>query len=401
MQVPERAACAPERVAADACEASPLVPGRRLRLRGLQSRPELNGHEAEIRQWLSASQRFAVEVVAGNDALLAVRPGNLTCDCVDFRLRLDENEELLTAAILPHLDVESLCRLRSADSMLLPLVRSELRSRPGAAFQHDWRRAPESRRAALFERAWAEGGFAADTPRDWFCQSSAPRAERPAELRLRVGDLFQHASTGYLGYVIGWDSRTRAPREWVESHRSIQAPGTRCDRLFAPHLSVREFIPDLRAPQGVGFQTRYVIEDALRRFDPDGLGRAEAQRLQDSFGPRTQLAWPGTLAWAPPTFLWRVLSALHNDALMLKICVRIGKTDGLGVLGAGTDGDEPGLSISFGALEGSIVPRTEGVAPRGEDDLVFKGSGRLVPTAALRERYPRDAGACRGANDGR
>ena len=377
-----------------------LVPGRRVRLRELQSRSELNGREAVILpHTVENSDRIAVQLVGASDSgqgqRLAVRPANLECDFIDFRLRLGENDELLVAAILPHLDVASLCQLRAADSKLSPLVRLELRGRPLRwRFEHDWRHAPEIRREALFDRAWSHEGFADDRESDWFCRSLATRDERPAELRLRVGDLFQHQSTGYLGYVIAWDSRTRAPRAWVETHRRIQAPGTRCDRLFAPHLSVREFVPDEHMPQGIGFQTRYVIEDQLRPFDPDGLGRAEAQAVQTAWAEGSFEA--GGSEALPTKFYWRVLSALHNDAMMLPILASIGgaepgNPDALKVLGEGRGGVlEPSLGTMFGAMMGRIEPREEGVAPRGDDDLVFRGSGRLVPNATMRARYPRD-----------
>jgi hypothetical protein len=382
-----------------------LVPGRRVRLCGLESRPELNGHEVAVRTWLTASSRFSVELVAelsveleagcrrfyGRKYPLAVRPTNLACDCPDFRLRLLEDDELLAGALLPLLDIDSLCKLRATDSKLAPLVRFELSRRPLRwRFEHDWRAAFEggasdSHCEALFERAWLGGGFAADTPRDWFCGSEEARTERPEELRFRVGDLFQHQSSGYLGYVVRWDARTRAPREWVEAHRRVNAPGTRCERLFAPHLSVREFVPDAEMPQGVGFQTRYVIEDHLRPFHPDGVGMAEAQALQDEFFAQRNTPR------LPPKFYWHVLGALHNDAMMLKICIEHEAHAGLKVLGP-SHGD-PALSTAFERLDGAIVPRTPGIAPRGETDLVFRGCGRLVPNTVTRARYPKDVRA--------
>lgn len=361
-----------------------LVPGRRARLCGLVSRRELNGVEVVVQSWEVAAGRLAVSLVDGSSTRLSVCPGNVCCDGLDFRARLGDNDELLAAAVLPHLDVPSLCRLRSADARLVPMVRLELQRRPLRwRFEFDWRHAPESRREALFERAWCRGGFASDKPTDWFCDSTAPRGERPTELRFSVGDLFQHQSTGYLGYVLGWDSRTKAPREWVEAHRHIHAPGTRYDRLFAPHLSVREFVPDRSAPQGVSFQTRYVIEDNLQPFEPDGIGKAEAQAVQDAFCRRT-----GADA-LPPKFLWRVLRALHDDAMHLKILAIAPAYGGLTVLG-GRPGEDS-LYTKFDALDGAMVPR-----PRveretaGEDDFVFQGSGRLTPNAALRNCYPQD-----------
>ena len=375
----------------DALSASPslLVPGRRVRLRGLQGRPELNGREAVIGSWVATSSRFAVHLADASTAGLAVRPENLACEGIDFRVSLGENDELLVGAIFPHLDVTALCQLRVADSRLASLVRLELRRRPLRwRFEFDWRRAPLGCRDALFEKAWSRGGFADDKTTEMFCCSDAPRAERPAELAFRVGDLFQHKGTGYLGYVVGWDSRTRAPRSWVEVHRSVHAPGTRCDRLFAPHLSVREFVPGARAdlPHGIGFQTRYVIQDNLEPFKLDGVGRAEAHALQDAFCRHA--SEPVSL---PVGYVWDVISALHNDGMLLPLCARVGDFNPLTLLGECRN--EEALCRMFEALDGRIGPSAAVRAPAGEHDLVFHGSGRLLPNATWRERYPLDAHA--------
>ena len=393
---------------ADDRDSTILVPGRRCALIGLQNKPELNGREVAILEWVPETSRFAVELMqnfvaikhsdgrrrsAGHKFRLAVRSQNLACKLIDFRLRLQENDELLAGALLPHLDIVGLCTLRACDSTLAPLVRSELSRRPmRRRFERDWHTSfeddqPDSYRAALFDRAWESGGFAADNSTHWFGCSSDPRPARPAELRFRVGDLFQHQSTGYLGYVLAWDARTRAPREWVEAHRRVDAPGTRVDRLFAPHLSVREFLP-VPTDQGVGFQSRYVIADNLAPFNPDGLGMAEAQALQDDFCKAR------AAARLPPAYLWRVLNALSGDGRMLEICAEVSPHDQLGVLSSldvsSGSSEAPGNArdLAFERVEGRIAPKK--VPPRGEEDLVFRGSGKLVPSLMMKQRYPQD-----------
>lgn len=378
-----------------ATSTSAIQPGRRVRISGLQNRPELNGLEVAVIGFVAASGRWGVQLVASNDSL-AVRPENLVFDGVDFCERLGNNDDLLSH-ILEHLDIAALSSLRASGSTLAPLARAEICTRAVRwRFEHDWRASfdrheTDEQRDALFERAWVFGGFASDQPSDWFGRSNAPRdGGRPHGLRLRVGDMFRHKQTNFVGYVVGWDARTRAPYQWVTSHRRVGAPGTCCTRLFAPHLSVREFYPDSSAPQGVGFQTRYVIEDSLEPFDPDGVGMAEAQAVQDGW-------FLGRAGSFPRKFLWRVLTAIHNDGMLLGALCQSGFIDELSaesdqfkILGGGTLGDDDMLWEHFEGVECAIRPRRDDVPPRGEEDLVFRGSARLAMNAEMRKVYPCD-----------
>ena len=73
-----------------------------------------------------------------------------------------------------------------------------------------------------------------------------------------VGVVYEHTQTGALGVIVGWDARTRAPREWLSTalpgHRSW---AERLRRLHAPHYSVLE---QLRNADGsMHFQQRYIV----------------------------------------------------------------------------------------------------------------------------------------------
>ena len=48
---------------------------------------------------------------------------------------------------------------------------------------------------------------------DHFSRSLSPRESR-AGVRHRVGACFRHREHGYLGVIVGWDARARAPDEW-------------------------------------------------------------------------------------------------------------------------------------------------------------------------------------------
>jgi hemimethylated DNA binding protein len=91
-----------------------------------------------------------------------------------------------------------------------------------------------------YEQAWQSGGFADDTVHEWFGASPATRKERPPAVTFRIGVVYTHATSGARGVVVGWDERTRAPREWI--HLNAGQLGASLARLHAPHYSVLEEI---------------------------------------------------------------------------------------------------------------------------------------------------------------
>ena len=115
-----------------------------------------------------------------------------------------------------------------------------------------------------YEDAWWRGGFAEDTKAEWFAASPAVRHERPASVEYGVGTVYRHSTSGALGVVVGWDSRTRAPRAWT-AYNAGQL-GVTLQRLHAPHYSVLEELTE--DDDSLRFMTRYIIGDwmqALRR----------------------------------------------------------------------------------------------------------------------------------------
>ena len=117
-----------------------------------------------------------------------------------------------------------------------------------------------------FEDAWWRGGYATDTDQEWFGQSKEVRSPKPESVLLSVGQVYVHAKTGARGVIVGWDARTRAPRQWVEYNAGQL--GASYAKLSAPHYSVIEELDEDSAgnPSQKGkmsFLTRYVIGDFL------------------------------------------------------------------------------------------------------------------------------------------
>lgn len=128
-------------------------------------------------------------------------------------------------------------------------------------------------RSAAFEDAWWRNGHATDTQADWFGSSPEPRTPRPAKVQFSIGQVYRHAHTGSRGVIVGWDARTRAPRQWVEMNQGQL--GASFSRLNAPHYSVIEEVDEdangRPSKKGeMSFMMRYIIGDFMRVLD-DGF----------------------------------------------------------------------------------------------------------------------------------
>ena len=128
-----------------------------------------------------------------------------------------------------------------------------------------------------YEEAWWRDGFAHDTPDVWFAASKEPRPSRPpslVDLSHRVGTVYRHKLTGARGVIIGWDERTKAPRQWIAGN----LPGERSwsdmlRRLYAPHYSVLE---ERRQDNGkLKFMQRYIVAHCREDY-PEPCMRVES-----------------------------------------------------------------------------------------------------------------------------
>ena len=134
--------------------------------------------------------------------------------------------------------------------------------------------------ADAFEEAWWRDGFAHDTQEVWFAASRTPRSQPPKSMSgwgHRVGVVYTHRMTGARGVIVGWDERTRAPRQWLNANIPGEPSWTdRIRRLYAPHYSVLE---ERRGPDGgIQFMQRYIV----------------AQCREDDPEPCLQVDWPQT-----------------------------------------------------------------------------------------------------------
>jgi hemimethylated DNA binding protein len=123
---------------------------------------------------------------------------------------------------------------------------------------------------ALYEEAWWRDGFAEDTRDTWFGASRLPRGPRPESLvdfDHRVGTVYRHTLTGSRGVIVGWDARTRAPRQWLDVNIPRERSwADRLRRLHAPHYSVLE---ERTAADGTtDYMQRYVVA-LCREEDPN------------------------------------------------------------------------------------------------------------------------------------
>ena len=87
----------------------------------------------------------------------------------------------------------------------------------------------------LYEDAWWREGFGEDDESSWFGASPTVRTVRPLAVKYPVGTMYVHSQTGARGVVIGWDERTRAPRQWIRNNAGQL--GASMARLRAPHYS--------------------------------------------------------------------------------------------------------------------------------------------------------------------
>lgn len=143
-----------------------------------------------------------------------------------------------------------------------------------------------------YEEAWWRDGFAHDTPDVWFAASKEPRPSRPpslVDLSHRVGTVYRHTLTGARGVIIGWDERTKAPRQWIAGN----LPGERSwtdmlRRLYAPHYSVLE---ERRQDNGkLKFMQRYIVAHCREDAEPCMRVESPAAPLQH---PDTQIYFAG------------------------------------------------------------------------------------------------------------
>ncbi|XP_067882920.1 uncharacterized protein si:dkey-261l7.2 isoform X2 [Heterodontus francisci] len=68
----------------------------------------------------------------------------------------------------------------------------------------------------------------------YFADSPEPRSPRPPYVKYRVGQVFRHEQDGYLGVIVGWDEKARAPEDWLNQ----RYPSNMQDLKNTPHYKV-------------------------------------------------------------------------------------------------------------------------------------------------------------------
>ena len=121
---------------------------------------------------------------------------------------------------------------------------------------------PEQTEEEAYEDAWWRGGYGDDTEKEWFAASTVPRYERPASVAFSVGQIYEHATSGAHGVVVGWDAHTRAPRSWTKLNAGQL--GATLARLHAPHYSVLE---EIEVDGRMQFMSRYIVAHCTEQGD--------------------------------------------------------------------------------------------------------------------------------------
>ncbi|XP_043929613.1 uncharacterized protein LOC122803960 isoform X2 [Protopterus annectens] len=52
--------------------------------------------------------------------------------------------------------------------------------------------------------------------RGYFGESTELRSPRPRSVKFHVGQVFLHKRYGYVGVIVGWDAKAKAPEEWLQ-----------------------------------------------------------------------------------------------------------------------------------------------------------------------------------------
>ncbi|XP_020383811.2 uncharacterized protein si:dkey-261l7.2 [Rhincodon typus] len=85
----------------------------------------------------------------------------------------------------------------------------------------------------------------------YFADSPEPRSPRPLSVKYRVGQVFRHRQDGYIGVIVGWDEKARAPEEWLNQ----RYPSDMEIMKYTPHYKIL-----IHTNDGRDSETAYVPE---------------------------------------------------------------------------------------------------------------------------------------------
>ncbi|XP_052550347.1 uncharacterized protein LOC128086117 isoform X1 [Tympanuchus pallidicinctus] len=87
----------------------------------------------------------------------------------------------------------------------------------------------------------------------YFAASSHVHSPKPESIQFSVGQVIVHKRFGYLGVIVGWDVRAKAPEEWLQH----KYPPEKQDVKDTPHYRI------LINASGFGKSTAYVPEEEI------------------------------------------------------------------------------------------------------------------------------------------
>ncbi|XP_021246392.1 uncharacterized protein LOC110395819 isoform X1 [Numida meleagris] len=88
----------------------------------------------------------------------------------------------------------------------------------------------------------------------YFAASSHVHSPKPESIQFSVGQVIVHKRFGYLGVIVGWDVKAKAPEEWLQH----KYPPEKQDIIHTPHYRIL-----INNASGFGKSTAYIPEEEI------------------------------------------------------------------------------------------------------------------------------------------
>ncbi|XP_068793706.1 uncharacterized protein [Struthio camelus] len=150
---------------------------------------------------------------------------------------------------MPHVNAAALLQI----GMLLSAL-------PAQYFISQWYGTDSAQRIQVTERYWYYGekkiksGENEETTHSYFAESTYVRSPKPEYIQFSVGQVIVHKRLGYSGVIVGWDTKAKAPEEWLQR----KYPAAKQDLKDTPHYRIL-----INKANGFGESTAYIPEQEI------------------------------------------------------------------------------------------------------------------------------------------
>ncbi|XP_068793702.1 uncharacterized protein [Struthio camelus] len=93
-----------------------------------------------------------------------------------------------------------------------------------------------------------------ETTHSYFAESTYVRSPKPEYIQFSVGQVIVHKRLGYSGVIVGWDTKAKAPEEWLQR----KYPAAKQDLKDTPHYRIL-----INKANGFGESTAYIPEQEI------------------------------------------------------------------------------------------------------------------------------------------